>query len=332
MVGVMMAKILSPEPGMEVYDPACGSAGLLIKMHLELVEKYGVQKNNQKVLPPDVAPLKVYGQEVLGNTFAMAKMNSFIHDIDANIALGDTMKKPAFTNDDGSLRQFDIVTANPMWNQKFSTDIYESDPYERFGRGIPPGSSADWGWIQHMVSSIEQNGRMAVVLDTGSVSRGTNSRTSDRERDIRKRFVEEDMIEAVILLPENHFYNVTGAGIVILINKKKLYPGEILLVNGSHHFTKGRPKNEMLIEHVLEICDVFREWKSVDGLSAVIDLTEIEKQDFNISPTRYVRKDDREDVLSLEEAKVQLDRAEEDREKIDQDFYEVLRKIGLNDD
>jgi type I restriction enzyme M protein len=170
MVGELMAKVLSPEPGMTAYDPACGSGGLLIKCHLQLVDKHGIQGNGRKVLPSTVAPLKVFGQEINPTTFAMGRMNAFIHDIEAEIALGDTMRNPRFLQEDGSLRQFDLVTANPMWNQNFPTELYENDPFERFSKGIPPGSSADWGWVQHMMASLGPNGRMAVVLDTGSVS------------------------------------------------------------------------------------------------------------------------------------------------------------------
>jgi type I restriction enzyme M protein len=242
-VARLMANVLDPQPGQTVYDPCCGSGGLLIKAHLQLIERYGVQKNGRKVLPREVAPLALFGQEINHSTFAMAKMNTFIHDMEAEIALGDTMDRPAFTQADGSIRRFDLVVANPMWNQKFPVDMYENDPYGRFTRGVPPNSSADWGWIQHMYASLNEGGKMAVVLDTGAVSRGSGSQSSSRERDIRKAFVEADLIEAVFLLPENMFYNTPAAGIIMVINKRKSHPGEILLVNGSKQFSKGRPKN-----------------------------------------------------------------------------------------
>ena len=110
----------------------------------------------------------------------MARMNAFLHEMEAEIALGDTMRRPAFSTE-GRLRRFDLVAANPMWNQKFPTEFYEHDPYERFGFGVPPGSSADWGWIQHIHESLKENGRMAVVLDTGTVSRGSGNTGSNRE-------------------------------------------------------------------------------------------------------------------------------------------------------
>ncbi len=204
-VAVVMARILDPQPGQTIYDPCCGSGGLLIKCHLRLLEKKGEKKNGRLKLPTSVAPLKVFGQEINGSTFAMARMNAFIHDMEAEIALGDTMHRPAFTEGDGSLRPFHLVTANPMWNQKFDVKTYENDPFDRFKRGVPPSSSADWGWVQHMVASLNTAGRMAVVLDTGAVSRGSGNTGSNRERDVRKQFVEDDLVEAVLLLPETFF-------------------------------------------------------------------------------------------------------------------------------
>ena len=136
--------------------------------------------------------------------------------MEAEIALGDTMTDPRFTQRDGSLRRFDRVTANPMWNQKFDAATYENDTYGRFTRGVPPTSSADWGWIQHMHASLEDTGKLAVVLDTGAVSRGSGNQGSNKERDIRKAFVEADLVEAVVLLPENLFYNTTAPGIILV--------------------------------------------------------------------------------------------------------------------
>jgi type I restriction enzyme M protein len=196
-----MARLLDPQPGMTVYDPCCGSGGLLIKCHLRLQETHGVEANGRRRLPDAVAPLRLFGQEINAATFAIARMNAVLQEMEADIRIGDTMHRPAFTGGDGRLRQFDIVTANPMWNQKFPPATYENDPYERFVRGTPPSSSADWGWVQHMAACLGDAGRMAVVLDTGAVSRGSGNSGSNKERDIRKQFVEADLIEAVLLLP-----------------------------------------------------------------------------------------------------------------------------------
>ncbi len=180
-----------------------------------------------------------------------------------------------------------------------------------------------------MYASLKEGGRMALVIDTGSVSRGSGTSGSNRERDIRKAFVEHDLIEAVVLLPENLFYNTTAPGVIIVINKKKRHPGEILLINASRLFAKGRPKNYLTEEHIERIAWVYREWKAVEGLSAVITTEEAARNDYNLSPSRYVATDEQEKVLPLEEAVVLLREAEEERAEADRALREVLRELGL---
>jgi type I restriction enzyme M protein len=328
-VGIVMARILDPKPGNTVYDPCCGSGGLLIKCHLRLLETKGKKTNGRQKLPEKVAPLKLYGQEINASTFAMARMNAFIHDMEAEIALGDTMHRPAFTEGEGRLRQFDIVTANPMWNQKFDASTYENDTFERFGRGVPPSSSADWGWVQHMVAQLKPVGRMAVVLDTGAASRGSGNQGSNKERDIRKQFVEADLIEAALLLPDNLFYNTTAPGVVIVLNKNKRHPDEILLINASKLFSKGRPKNFLEEQHIQQIAEAYHEWQPVEGLSAIIKKEEAVKSDYNLSPSRYVTSSGQEEVLPLEEAVVLLQEAEEERAEADRQLEKVLAKLGF---
>lgn len=328
-VAILMARILEPAPGMTVYDPCCGSGGLLIKCHLRLLETHGERKNGRLVLPNYVSRLKMYGQEINPTTFAMARMNAFIHDMEAEIAIGDTMRRPAFTKSDGSLMQFDLVIANPMWNQEFPTEVYEHDPYSRFDFGIPLKSSADWGWIQHMYASLNERGRMAVVLDTGVVSRGSGNQGTNRERDIRKAFVERDLVECVILLPENLFYNTTAPGIILVINKAKRHPGEILLINASKLFAKGRPKNFLGNDHVERIASIYHNWTVEEGLSTIITNEEVARNDYNLSPRRYVIQNGGEEILPLEEALTELQAAEEERESVERELNEILKTLGL---
>jgi type I restriction enzyme M protein len=329
-VAILMARILDPQPGMEVYDPCCGSGGLLIKCHLQLLETHGESRNGGLRLPAGIAPLRVYGQEINPATFAMARMNAFIHDMEAEIALGDTMTTPRFTEGDGRLRHFDLVTANPMWNQNFPQSTYENDPYARFEMGAPPSSTADWGWVQHMAHSLRSGGRMAVVLDTGALSRGSGSKGSNRERDIRKVFVERDLIEAVVVLPENLFYNTPAPGIIMVLNTAKAHPGEILLVNGSKRFEKGRPKNYLTDADIDAIAGAYHDWKAEEMLSSVVETEEAARNDYNLSPSRYVVVDEQEEVLPLEDAVVLLAEAEEERAKADRMLNQVLRNLGLS--
>lgn len=320
-VGILMAQILDPEPGEEIYDPCCGSGGLLIKCALRFREKY--------LDDTSVAPVQFFGQENQHGTFAMAKMNTFIHDMEARIALQDTMNHPQFLAGEGALRKFDIVTANPMWNQDFEQRVYETDSFNRFVYGYPPSSSADWGWIQHMYASLKDTGRMAVVLDTGAVSRGSRNTGKNRERDIRKYFSENDLVEAVILLPENLFYNTTAPGIIMVINRQKNHAGEVLLINASKLFEKGRPKNFLPDESVVQIAGIYREWKAVDGISTVVSSAEVAKNDFDLSPSRYVTQNGKDETLPLEDAVVLLREAEEERQEADAKLKKVLAGLGL---
>ena len=236
-VGWLMARLINPEPHTTIYDPACGSGGLLIKPRLFFEEKHPDEKS--------AAP-QIYGQELTATTFAMAKMNAFLHDfIGANLQIGDTFRNPGFVDGNSELQRFDYVLANPMWNQKeYDETFYANDSYGRFTYGVAPSSSADWAWTQHILASLKADGRAAIVLDTGAVSRGSGSKQTSRERDIRKAFVENDLIEAVILLPENLFYNTSAPGIILLLNcnKPKEHKAQILLINLSKYFISEKPK------------------------------------------------------------------------------------------
>jgi type I restriction enzyme M protein len=186
-----------------------------------------------------------------------------------------------------------------------------------------------------MFSSLEPNGKMAVVLDTGSVSRGSGNQGSNRERDIRKLFVEGDLatkgdlVEAVILLPENLFYNTTAPGVVMVLNKAKRHPDEILLINASQLFFKGRPKNELTADYVDKIANLYIEWQAEDGLSAIITTADAALNDYSLSPSRYISNNDEETVLPLEETVVLLREAEEERMESDKALLEVLIRLGL---
>ncbi len=320
-VAVLMSYILDPEAGESFYDPTSGSGGLLIKSYLRFKGKYYSKAS--------VAPLRFFGQEINHVTYAMARMNAFLHDMEADIAIGDTMHTPKFLNPDGSLMKFDKVTANPMWNQDFGQSTYENDAYNRFTYGYPPSSSADWGWIQHMVASLTDKGKMAVVLDTGAVSRGSGNQGANRERDIRKAFVEKDWVEAVILMPENLFYNTTAPGIVLVINKKKKHKGEVILINASKLFSKGRPKNYLTDDHIKKLYKIYSGWKEEEGISKVIKNEEAVKNDYNLSPSRYVSQNGGEEVLPIEEAIVLLKEAEEERAFTDKKLKKILEKMGL---
>ena len=217
-VGEIMARVLDPEPGMEIYDPTCGSGGLLIKCEIAMEAKMKAKKVRT------FAPLKLYGQEYVAETWAMANMNMIIHDMEGQIEIGDTFKNPKFRDKRGKLRTFDRVVANPMWNQDWFTEAdYDADELDRFpaGAGFPGKSSADWGWVQHLHASLGPAGRAAVVLDTGAASRGSGNAGTNKEKTVRQWFVDQDLVESVLYLPENLFYNTTAPGIVLFLNKAR---------------------------------------------------------------------------------------------------------------
>lgn len=324
-VGWLMAQLLDPTPYSTLYDPTCGSAGLLIKARLVFEQHHPDQKSQ--------AP-RLYGQELNPTTFAMAKMNMFLHDYtDSFFAIGDTFTRPGFAAEGAGLKRFDYVVANPMWNQdNYDDSFYDNDPWSRFGYGNPPKSSADWGWAQHILASLNEQGRAAIVLDTGAVSRGSGSQSSNREKTVRRQFVEADVIEGVILLPENLFYNTTAPGIILLLNRSK--PAErreqILLVNASAYFVKEKPKNVLSEAGIEAIADVYGNWESRDKLSRVITLAEARAVDYNLSPSQFVDIADKVDHRSLPTILADLDAARIEREEADEALAEVLGKLGLN--
>jgi type I restriction enzyme M protein len=321
-VGWLMAHMLRPAQGEEVYDYACGSAGLLIKCELVLMER------ELKVS----RPLKLYGQELTGSSYAIARMNTVIHDMEGEIVRGNSMTNPKFRETDASLRKFDIVVANPMWNQPFDPNVYEKDDFGRFEEhGGITSSKADWAWLQHTITSLKSTGRAAVVLDTGAVTRGSGSRNEDKEKTIRKWFVDQDLVEGVILLPDNLFYNTTAAGIIILLNGHKLphRQGHIVLVNASQEFKKGRPKNYIPDDNIRKIVQAFIKGRDVERLVKVITNEEAAENDYNLSPSRYVDTSEKEVYRPIPEVLKELRGLEKEEKKIDADLKKVFVQMGF---
>lgn len=326
-VGIIMSRVLQPEPGMEIYDPTCGSGGLLIKCEIAMEEAAKGKKRT-------VAPLKLYGQEYIADTWAMANMNMIIHDMEGQIEIGDTFKNPKFRTKQGKLRTFDRVVANPMWNQDWFTEAdYENDELDRFpaGAGFPGKTSADWGWVQHMHASLNAEGRAAVVLDTGAASRGSGNAGTNKEKTVRQWFVDHDLVESVLYLPENLFYNTTAPGIVLFLNKAKpkARKDKVLLVNASQVFEKGDPKNFIPDEGIQRIADILIEWKEEDKLSRIVDHAELKKNDYNISPSRYIHTSDAETYRPLAEIVAELDVIEAEAKEADIALRNILKQLGV---
>lgn len=320
-VGFLMARILRPKPGETCHDYACGSGGLLIKLQLVARELDKTSK----------VPLKMYGQELQAESYAVARMNTIIHDMDVELHRGDTMINPKFRDATGALIQYDVVVANPMWNQPFSPDIFDDDPFDRFNEagGVTSGKG-DWAWLQHTLAVTNDSGRAAVVLDTGAVTRGSGSKNEDKERRIRKWFVDRDYIDGVILLPENLFYNVGAAGVIVILNKRKpaARVGKVTLVNASERFTKGRPKNHISESDMLEIAKMYQAGEAVEGEVAIADIEEIAATGYNLNPSRWVRKVDDHEHRTISELLTELETLSHDDIRLSAQLFEALRPLA----
>jgi len=281
-VGWLIAHLVEAKQGESVYDPCCGSGGLLVKCELALVAR---EKQVAR-------PLQLLGQELTGSSFAIARMNMVIHDMQGEIVRGNTMTNPKF-QDGSSLRQFDVVVTNPMWNQNnFDPREYEDDPFERFAArgGFAPGSSADWAWLQHVAASLAPGGRAAVVLDTGAASRGSGNQGENREKSIRRWFVEHDLVEGVVLLPDNLFYNTTAAGILVLLRRDKpaARRDRVVLINASAEFEKGRPKNFIPDASLQKIASAFHADADAPRFARLATREEIAAKDYSLSPSAFI--------------------------------------------
>ena len=321
-VGFLMAHIMRPRPGEECHDYACGSAGLLIKLQLVARE----------LDPTSRIPLKLYGQELQAESYAVARMNAVIHDMETKIQRGDTMINPKFKTADSKIRTFDIVVANPMWNQPFDPEIFANDPFDRFRPqgGITTGKG-DWAWLQHTFACLNDSGRAAVVLDTGAMTRGSGSKHEDRERNIRKWFVDHDLIDGVILLPDNLFYNTSAAGVIVVLSKRKPESrrDRIVLVNASARVKKGRPKNYIPEEDIRPLAAAFLKGEPVKGEIAVITREQAKEADYNLSPSRWVEQTASDDETSnIFELVVSLKQLSKDILLSDERLFTMLKRIA----
>jgi type I restriction enzyme M protein len=320
-VGFLIAHIMRPRPGEDCHDYACGSAGLLIKLQLVARE----------LDPTTKVPLLLTGQELQAESYAVAQMNGIIHDMEIEIARGDTMINPKFRTNEGKVRDHDIVVANPMWSQPFAPDVFANDPFDRFRTtgGVTTGRG-DWAWLQHTLACLNDHGRAAVVLDTGAATRGSGSKNEDKERNIRKWFVDHDLIDGVILLPENLFYNTPAAGCIIVLNKRKpaARKGKIILLNASKRVKKGKPKNYIPEDAIRPLAAAYLKGEPVDGEIAVITRQQAAEADYNLIPSRWIGGDEAEEVGSISTILVELERLNALDVRITNQLIEILRPIA----
>lgn len=274
-----MVDILDPQEGETVYDPACGTGGMLLAAVAHVRERGG---------DPRTFFGKLQGQEKNLTTAAVARMNLFLHGIeDFVIERGDTLRTPVFTDPStGGLATFDVVIANPPFSlEQWGRELWESDPWGRAFAGLPTDSNADMAWVQHMVRSMAlRTGRMAVVLPQGALFRG------GVEARIRQHLLEADLVEAVIGLAPNLFYGTGLAACILVMHQRKpaAHRGKVLVVDASSLFRKGRAQNFLEPEHVQQIHGWVQAFADVENRARVVSLADIEKEGWTLNIARYV--------------------------------------------
>jgi type I restriction enzyme M protein len=284
----LMVRMLAPTAGETVYDPACGTGGMLLKTLQQVREAGGDERLMLKHL---------FGQEKNLTTAAIARMNLFLHGAeDFEIVRGDTLREPAFLSGD-RLATFDCVIANPPFSlSAWGEDAWPHDPWGRNLAGTPPKKYGDWAWVQHMIASMAPaTGRMAVVLPHGAVFRG------GAEGKIRSRVLEMDVIEAVIGLGPNLFYGTGLAACILIARRRKpeRRREKLLLVDGSDLFRKGRNQNTLEPEHVTQILSAYEAFTNEDGRVRVVTLNEVREQGGNLNLAGYISKPDNIEIPTV---------------------------------
>ncbi len=306
----LMGLILDPHEGETIYDPACGTGGML----LECVDHL---KHNSE----DYRTLKLFGQEKNLTSSAIARMNMFLHGIeDFEIVRGDTLRNPAFFQSDG-LKTFDCVIANPPFSLKaWGADNWANDPFGRNIAGIPPSSNGDMAWVQHMIKSMNNSGRMAVVLPHGALFRkGTEGK-------IRQALLEQDILEAVIGLGPNIFYGTQLAVCILVFKKNKdtTKKGKVLFIDASDQIHMGRAQNYLEPDHIEQIHLWFQAYRDVKNYAKVVSQDDLQANDFNLNIPLYVEKIIKENLPTAKEAIKDLKFAWELSNEAEEKFKEVL--------
>ncbi|MBK2111371.1 type I restriction-modification system subunit M [Francisella tularensis subsp. novicida FSC159] len=306
-VSSLLAMLVQAKEGDEIYDPTCGSGSLLIKAAKE------IGSNN----------FAIYGQERNSTTHSLCRMNMFLHDInDANIQLGDTIRNPRILEND-KLKKFDVVVANPPFSlDKWGADEVGSDVYSRFEFGIPPKSKGDYAFIQHMLASLNESGRMAVVVPHGVLFRGA------AEGKIRQQIIDNNLLDAVIGLPSNLFFG-TSIPACIMVFKKQKDSNDVLFIDASNEFEKGKNQNKLTDDNIKKIFDTYKSRESIEKYSHVASLEEIKENDYNLNIPRYVDTFEEEEPVDIEATKQAIAELEAKREALKTKMAEYLKELGV---
>jgi len=309
----LLGLILDPHEGESIYDPACGTGGML----LECVDH--LKHNNE-----DYRTLKLYGQEKNLTSSSIARMNMFLHGIeDFQIVRGDTLKNPAFFEADG-LKKFNCVIANPPFSlSDWGAENWANDPYGRNIAGVPPQGNGDMAWVQHMIKSMNSKGRMTVVLPHGTLFR------KGAEGKIREALLKQDLLEAVIGLGPNIFYGTQLAACIMVFKQKKEAnkKGKVIFIDGSNQVRVGRAQNFLELVHVKQLYEWYTDFKNVENHVKVATIEDLAENDYNLNIPLYVEKIIEDNLPSVEDALADLKKAWEESLKAEKKFKTILKEF-----
>ena len=314
----LMVNILDPREGESIYDPACGTGGMLLEAIQHVREKHGDDRTLWG---------KLFAQEKNLTTSAIARMNLFLHGTsDFQVIRGDTLRQPAFYFGD-SLATFDCVIANPPFSlEKWGEEVWTSDPFGRTFAGMPPGKSGDYAWVQHMIKSMAPvTGRMAVVLPHGALFR------MGREGEIRQRLIDMDLLDAVIGLGPKLFYGTGLAACILIFRQQKLKTRKktVLMIDASREFRIGKAQNELLPQHLANIYSWYANYKNVPGFAQVITVKEIAANDYSLHIPRYVKPANNRDVMTADQAMKGFQDSAKALFAAEDKFVATLKREGL---
>ncbi|MBT3235092.1 MAG: type I restriction-modification system subunit M [Bdellovibrionales bacterium] len=310
-VSELIAELVEPKAGERICDPACGSASLLMKCAYQIIRN------------EDSKDFSLYGQEITGSTWALAKMNMFLHGMDnARIEWGDTIRSPKLIEDDITMK-FEVVVANPPFSlDKWGYEEAGADAYNRFHRGLPPKTKGDYAFISHMVETItEDSGRVGVVVPHGVLFRGSS------EGKIRKQLIDDNLLDAVIGLPSNLFYG-TGIPAAILIFKKNKSDDKTLFIDASREFLDGKNQDFLRDQDIKKIIDVYKARDCVDKYAHLATIEEIQENDYNLNIPRYVDTFEEEEEIDINAVQKEIKDLENDLARVQKEMAGYLQELG----
>lgn len=312
-VSILLAKLVSPKKGNRICDPTCGSGSLLTTVAEEV-------KDNKGAASRDFA---LYGQESNGDTWALCKMNMFLHGMDsAHIEWGDTINNPQLL-EANSLMKFDIVVANPPFSlDKWGADTAEADRFKRFLRGVPPKSKGDYAFILHMIETTLPTGRVGVIVPHGVLFRGSS------EGKIRKQLINENLLEAVIGLPSNLFFG-TGIPAAILIFNKAKKNTDVLFIDASKDYLDGKNQNKLRAQDIEKIVSSYKAFETTNKYSFRAKIEDIKENEYNLNIPRYVDTFEEEEPVDIAKVQGEIDKLEKELIEVRKEMKAYLKEMDL---